>query len=186
MGLKDDLIEAKAQAALASGANPDDIDTSVGSATAVEAELMKEAIISFLTEADFTVTQLKAPVTVESLKTPDQLVNIRLETLLGDKGPILKTIRKLGALIPGASEIIDGLVDELETAIEKAVTPLLEGGASVVGLDLDKNAGGLEAGGYVHIGEDPDSKNSFNVEDEGGQRNFTTVKLIREDVEDLL
>ena len=29
MGLKDDLIEAKAQSALAAGANPDDIDLSL-------------------------------------------------------------------------------------------------------------------------------------------------------------
>ena len=40
--------------------------------------------------------------------------------------------------------------------------------------------------GYVYIGEDPDSQESFDVEDAAGQREFTEVKLFREDIEDLL
>ena len=48
MGLKQDLIDAKKQSALAAGANPNDIDTSTGSAIEVEAELTKEAIVNFL------------------------------------------------------------------------------------------------------------------------------------------
>ena len=94
MGLKDDLIEAKAQSALAAGANEEDIDTSEGSPIEVEAELTKEAIVSFLTQAEFRITQLNAPVIVEDLKSPDLPVDIVLETLLGDKAPILDTIKK--------------------------------------------------------------------------------------------
>jgi len=39
---------------------------------------------------------LKAPVTVESLKTPDQIVNVELETLLGAYQPVLKFFKQLG------------------------------------------------------------------------------------------
>ena len=39
---------------------------------------------------------------------------------------------------------------------------------------------------YVYIGDDPETQDSFDVEDENGQREFTTVKLIREDVEDIV
>ena len=78
------------------------------------------------------------------------------------------------------------MIDDLETQIEKAVTPLLEGGAKLAGLDLGKDDGGLEAHGYVFIGEDPDTQESFDVEDEDGQREFTTVKLFRDDIEELL
>ena len=60
MGLKDDLIEAKVQSALAAGADPNDINTSVGSAIEVEADLTKEAIVNFLTKAEFRITQLAA------------------------------------------------------------------------------------------------------------------------------
>ena len=74
----------------------------------------------------------------------------------------------------------------MEGEIEKAITPLLEGGATLPGLDLGKDNGGLEATGYVYIGEDPVSQDGFDVEDIDGQKEFTTVKLIREDIEDLL
>ena len=63
---------------------------------------------------------------------------------------------------------------------------LLEGGATLPGLDLAKDAGALESTGYVYIGEDPEAQDSFDVEDEDGQREFTTVKLFREDIEELL
>jgi hypothetical protein len=178
MGLRDNLIEAKAQATLAAGANPDDINIDEGSAIYIEADLMTEAIVNFLTEANFTITQLKAPVIVETMKTPDLPVNIELKTLLGDKAPILDILKK----IPGAKE----LVDELEGKLQKAVLPLLEGGDKLVGLDIGKDVGGLESTGYVYIGEDPDSQGGFNVEDEDGQREYTTVKLFAEDIERLL
>ena len=53
-------------------------------------------------------------------------------------------------------------------------------------IDISKDTGGLDATGYVFIGEDPDTQDSFDVDDEGGQREFTKVKLFREDIEDLL
>ena len=100
--------------------------------------------------------------------------------MLGDKAPILKALRKLP--IPAIGEIID----KLESELERAITPLLEGGAKLTGLDLGKDAGGLESVGYVYIGEDPDSIEEFDVEDEDGQRQHTTVKLTFDDGEELL
>ena len=178
MGLKDKILDAKRRAALETNMPP--IDTSRNSYLDKEAEYIADAIIDTLREANFTITQLKAPVVVESLKTPDQVVNIELATLLGDKAPILKALRKIP--IPAIGEIID----KLESELERAITPLLEGGAKLTGLDLGKDAGGLESVGYVYIGEDPDSIEEFDVEDEDGQRDFTTVKVFREDIEDLL
>jgi len=181
MGLKDDLMEAKAQAALASGANPDDIDISEGSATEVEAELMKEAIVNFLTESEFRITKLNAPVRVENFKIPEQLVNIELETLLGPYQPVLKILKQLGSPLG-----LGPAIDKLEGEIEQAIIPLLEGGAKLAGLELGKDVGGLESTGYVFIGEDPDSEDGFDVEDEDGQRDYTSAKLIRKDIENLL
>tara|TARA_Y100000361_G_scaffold93719_1_gene83677 strand:- start:1752 stop:2309 length:558 start_codon:yes stop_codon:yes gene_type:complete len=185
MGLKQDLIQAKVKAARESGIETP-IDTSAGSIIEREAEYTKEAIVNFLTKSNFTITQLKAPIVVEDLKTPDQGIDIQLETLLGDKAPILKTLKRVGGLIPGAGTVVNKLVDQLESAIKQAVQPLLKGGATLPGLNLGKDSGGLQSTGYVYIGEDPDSQGSFDVEDEDGQREFTTVKLIREDIEDLL
>jgi len=180
MGLKQDLIDAKTKAARDTGIKKP-LDTSNGSFIEREAEYTKEAIVNFLTQAEFRITQLNAPVIVEKLKTPDQPVNIELETLLGEYQPVLKTLKKIGDPLG-----LGALINSLEGEIEKAITPLLEGGATLTGLDLGKDDGGLESTGYVFIGEPPDSEDDFDVEDENGQREFTTVKLIRDDIEDLL
>ncbi len=189
MGLKQDLIDAKVKAAKDNGFSI--TETGPGSFIEREAEYTKEAIVNFLTSANFTITELKAPVVVEDLKTPDQGINIKLETLLGDKAPILKTLKQVGGVIPGAGQVVEKLVDELEASIRQTVQPLLEGGANLPGLNLSKDGqqgkeGGLISQGYVYIGEDPESQESFDVNDEDGQRDFTEVKLFREDIEDLL
>ena len=180
MGLKQDLIEAKEKAARDTGITKP-LDTSNGSFIEREAEYTKEAIVRFLTEAEFRITQLNAPVVVEKLKTPDQPVNVQLETLLGEYQPILKTLKQIGNPLG-----LGSVIDSLEGEIEKAITPLLEGGATLTGLDLGVNDGGLESTGFVFIGEPPNSEDDFNVEDEDGQREYTTVKLIRDDIEDIL
>ena len=89
-------------------------------------------------------------------------------------------------MIPGAGGVINKIVDKLENAIKQAIKPLLKGGSTLPGLNLGKDDGGLQSTGYVYIGEDPDSQGSFDVEDEDGQRDNTTVKLIKEDMEDIL
>jgi len=121
-------------------------------------------------------------VVVEELVTPSQPVNVKLDTLLGEYQPVLKLLRKIGGPIPG----IDKLIKRLEKEIEKAITPLLEGGAELAGFDLTKQEGGLQSTGYVYIGNDPDSQGGFNVDDEDGQRDFTTVRLLDEDARKIL
>ena len=184
MGLKSDLLDAITKASVETGTPPPDL--SAGTFPERLAHYQTEAIAKFITEADFTITQLKAPVVVERMKTPDQGVNIQLETLLGDKAPILKTLKKVGGLIPGGGSVVNKLIDQLEDAIKQAIKPLLEGGATLPGFNIGKDDGALESTGYVYIGEDPDSTDSFDVDDENGQRQFTTVKIFREDIEELL
>ena len=179
MGLKDDLLEAQLQASFDVGL-PDPPDLSDGSYAERLAHYQTEAIINFMKESEFTITELKAPVVVESLKTPDQAVNIKLETLLGDKAPILKALRKLP--IPAIGEVID----KLESELEKAITPLLQGGAALAGLDLGKDDGGLESLGYVYIGDEPDSVDDIDVEDEDGKIQNTTIKWIAENNEGVI
>ena len=108
-------------------------------------------------------------------------VNIELETLLGEYQPVLELLHKIGDPLGAGA-----LIDKLESEIETAITPLLEGGAKLAGLDLGKDSGGLESSGYVFIGEDPDSSEAFDVEDEDGQREFTTVKLSVDDASELI
>jgi len=178
MGLKGDLLDALTLASAETGQEQPDI--SDGSFAERYAHYQAEAIVRFLTEADFTITKLKAPVVVETLKTPDQPVNIELDTLLAEYAPILKVLKKIGSPL-GISDIID----KLESQIEKAITPVLEGGAALAGLDLGKDDGGLEALGYVYIGEEPGSVDEIDVEDEQGQTTNTTVKLIPDNIQDL-
>ena len=172
MGLKDDLIKAKVEGLKVQGVSAIDIDTGEGSAIEVECEFMKEAIVNFLTNIDFTITELKAPVIIEDLKIPDQNVNIN---------PQVSYIPYPGGA-PGPAVPVQGAM----------------GGATLAKLDLDKDSnvssadfntnsgGGLESTGYVYIGEDPDTQGSFDVDNEDGQREFTTVKLFREDIEEFL
>ena len=109
------------------------------------------------------------------------MVNIATETLLGEYGPLLKTLKQIAEPLG-----LGGVIDSLEGEIEKAIADVAEGGATTAGFDLGKDDGGLESSGYVFIGEDPDSQGGFNVEDEDGQKDFTTVKLFKEDIESLL
>ena len=182
MGLTDDLLNAKLIPLIEDGASEESIEKAKGQDSALyrQSKAESEAIIDFLTKSNFTITQLKAPVVLENLKTPDQPVNVKLQTLLGEYGPLLDTLRKI------ADPLGQGdLIDTVEREIEKAVKPLLQAGAILDGLDLGKDSGGLESTGYVHIGEDPESQDSFDVSDEDGQREFTRVKLIKDDTEEL-
>jgi len=195
MGLKQNLIDAKVKALKESGIDVE-LDTRPGSMIEREAEYTKEAIVNFLTECDFTITKLNAPMRLEKLKTPPQAVDVKIDTLLADKAPILKSLKKMGKKIPGAGKFITQMVDQLEGEIKRAVAPILEGGAKLQALKLGKNplsgagvgkpGGGLDSTGYVYIGQDPESQDGFNVDDTDGQSQFTTVKLIRENIEELL
>jgi hypothetical protein len=164
MGLKDDLIKAKTQALLIQGVEQDNIDTSVGSALEVEANLMTEAIVNFLTNVEFKITQLKANVVLEDFSIPPQ------------QGDILPSVTSTDIPYPAG--------------VPAAAVPIpLNNGTNGVrtkAIDISKDTGNLESTGYVFIGEDPDSQDDFDVEDENGQREFTTVKLFRDDIEEFL
>ena len=96
MGLKQRIIDAKVQALQDTGVTKP-VDTKPGSYIEREAQYISEAVLETIQEANFTITQLKAPVVVESMKTPDQPVNIELETLLGEYQPVLKLLHKIGS-----------------------------------------------------------------------------------------
>jgi len=181
MGLRRDIIEAKKKAAVESGGIPLQVNVGDKSYIDLEAKYIEEAIVNFLSNSNFRITQLKAPIVLEDLKTPDIGVNVKLDTLLGEYQPILKTLKKLAEPVG-----LGAAIDSLEGEIEKAIKPLLEGGATVPGLDLGKDDGGLQATGYVYIGEDPESQGGFDVEDENGQKEFTTVQFFKDDNQELL
>jgi hypothetical protein len=180
MGLKDDLLEAQLNASVDVGL-PQPPDLSDGSYGERLAHYQAEAIVNFMKNSEFTITELKAPVVVETLRTPDQPVNIELETLLGEYQPVLKALKKIGDPLG-----VGGIIDKLEGEIEKAITPLLQGGAKLAGLDLGKDDGGLDAIGYVYIGEEPDSVDDIDVSDEQGQTTNTTIKFIVENNQDVV
>ena len=159
MGLKDDLIAAKEKAARDTGAGP--LDTKPGSYIEREAQYTMEAIVKFLTEAEFRVTQFNAPVVLENFKIPPRQ---------GSVLPIVLSTTITGA--PVVSRVVQGkdgvLTDEI---------------------NVDKNGGVtdiLEATGYAYIGEDPDTQDGFDVDGRFGQQQFTTVKLFPEDILELL
>ena len=184
MGLKQDLLDAKLEGLRLGGASLEAVEKAAAdnSPLSIQCEMEKESIVNFLTKANLRITQLNAPVILEKIQTSDLDVNVKMDTLLGEYGPLLSALKTIASPVPGASE----MVDELQGQIEKAIKPVLKGGSTLPGLNLNKSSGGLNSTGYVHIGVDPDSQDSFDVDDEDGQREYTTVKLIREDIEDLL
>ena len=174
MGLKQDLIDAKVESAKAGGELfvEDQLDTSVGSQIEIEAELMKEAIVNFLTKCEFRITQLNAPVVLEDLRLPPQQ---------GDVLPSVSVSSGLQTFVP-MSPALGGI----------PVQSMIAGDSNVVltkNIDVNKSGGDtgiLESTGYVYIGGDPNSQDEFDVNTLDGIRDFTRVELFREDIEDLL
>ena len=174
MGLKQDLIDAKVESAKAAGELfvENQLDTSVGSQIEIEAELMKEAIVNFLTKCEFRITQLNAPVVLEDLRLPPQQ---------GDVLPSVSVSSGLQTFVP-MSPALGGI----------PVQSMIAGGTNGVltkNIDVNKSGGDtgiLESTGYVYIGGDPNSQDEFDVNTLDGIRDFTRVELFREDIEDLL
>ena len=99
---------------------------------------------------------------------------------MGEYQPVLKTLKQLGDPLG-----LGALIDRLEGDIEKAVQPLVEGGAKML-FKIGTAQGGLKSKGYVNVGENPDSADNFNVDDESGQREHTEARFFIEDNEELL
>ena len=166
MGLNQDLIDAKVESAKAGGELfvEDQLDTSVGSQIEIEAELMKEAIVNFLTKCEFRITQLNAPVVLEDLRLPPQQ---------GDVLPSVSVSSGLQTFVP-MSPALGGI----------PVQSMIAGGTNGVltkNIDVNKSGGDtgiLESTGYVYIGGDPNSQDEFDVNTLDGIRDFTKVEYI--------
>ena len=175
MGLKQNLIDAKIMGLKNSGADDDAIDEAKKTLDEqVQAEV--EALVEFLTECEFRVTKLNANVILEDFKIPPQP---------GD--------------IEDSVEVASGITTQGQAPGRTTSTGKLQGvrnGVKTKKIDISKSidrrppnvstTGGLESTGYVYIGEDPEEQSQFDVTDEDGQKEFTTVKLFRDDIEDLL
>ena len=159
MGLKQDLLDAKVEALKLAGA-PEPIPTE---ALELQIELETEALMKFLTTCQFRITGLAAPVVLEDFKIPPQ------------QGDVLSSVTSTGignAGAPVTSNVVNGT-----------------NGLLTKNIDVDKVGGVtglLESTGYAFIGGDPDSQGGLDVSDQDGVRDFTSVELFREDIEDLL
>ena len=164
MGLKQDIINAKVAGLLVNGIDEEVIDTSKGSAIEVESELIKEAIVNFLTKVNFTITELNAPVVLEDFRIPQQPADVQPTVM-----------------------VAPGLTTVGSPSTQASTTPApLQGGTNGVltqPMNIGKDAGGLDSTGYVFIGDDPDSQGGFDVSDNDGQIEFTKVKLIKENID---
>ena len=161
MGLKQDLIDAKTEGLRLSGAN-DEAMQQAQDVLETQCELEVEAIVNFLTKCQFRITGLAANVVLEDLKIPPQ------------QGNVLPSVQAVGANAGGP-----------------VTTTVTNGTNGVLTKDivLDKTGGKtgiLQSTGYAFIGGDPDSQDDFDVNGLDGIRDFTSVELFREDIEDLL
>ena len=162
MGLKQDLIDSKKEGLRLSGAN-DEAILQAQDALEAQCELEVEAIVNFLTQCQFRITGLNAPVILEDFNIPPQLGDVQSTVTIG------------GTSATGGP--VTGNVTNGEMGVQtKEINVNKSGG----------NTGNLQSTGYAYIGGDPDSQDEFDVGNESGIRDFTSVELFREDIEDLL
>ena len=175
MGLKTDLIDAKKEGLRGSGANEEAI-LQAQEVLEVQTQLEVEAIVTFLENAKFRITNLAANVILEDFKIPPQPADIEKDV-----------------------KVASGIPTQGQAPGRTTSTGNLEGkrnGVRTKKIDISKSidrkppnvstTGGLESTGYVYIGEDPEEQSQFDVTDEDGQKEFTTVKLLRDDIEEFL
>ena len=156
-GLKENLINGKLAALKESGVDIKTVNSSRNSFLERDAEYTKEALINFLTHPECNFT-------ITEIKAPVVVEKFKIPDI-----PL--TI------------FIDTLLGQFQPvlkALRKLANPL------GLGSVIDELEGELETTGYVYIGDDPNSQDDFNVEDEVGQRDFTSVKLIRDDIENII
>ena len=179
MGLKKDLIDAKKAGLIASGAPQ--VETGKGSAIDIECTMIAAAISKVLTSADFTITELKAPIIVEDFSIPEQKVVVSIDTLMAEWKPVLDVLKKVATPLGIAS-----LIDELQELLESIFESVVENGYKTQKININKTNGGLQSSGYAFVGNDPESKDSFNVENKFNQKLFTKVKLLPDEMGKLL
>ena len=164
MGLKQDILNARLTSLRESGAPEPEND-----ALEKQIEMEVEALVKFLTGVEFRITKLAANVVLEDFKIPPQ------------KGDIQSAVQVAAGITtqgfsPGTTTGVGTLTGVQEGILTKDIDVA----------KTDGETGNLQSTGYVYIGKDPDSQDGFDVEDLQGQREFTTVKLVRDDIEELL
>tara|TARA_R100000005_G_C4948483_1_gene170032 strand:+ start:33 stop:515 length:483 start_codon:yes stop_codon:yes gene_type:complete len=160
MGLKQDLIDAKKEGLRLSGATEEAIQQAEN-ALDTQVQMEVDAILTFLTNCQFRITQLQSNVVLEDFKIPPQQADIQnTVTYVSPAGtPTPLTLPKSPAPSVLTKEINIGI-----------------------------SGGGLESSGYAYIGRDPNSQEGFGsiISPDGSELPQTEVKLFREDIEDLL
>ena len=175
MGLTENLINAKLEGLRDTGADEEALEQAAKSLE-VQTQLEVDAIVEFLTQCEFRITQLAANVILEDFKIPPQPADIEKDV-----------------------KVASGIPTQGQAPGRTTSTGNLEGkrnGVRTKKIDISKSidrkppnvstTGGLESTGYVYIGEDPEEQAQFDVTDEDGQKEFTTVKLLRDDIEEFL
>ena len=84
MGLKADLLDAILQASFDVGME-EPPDLSDGTFAERLAHYQTEAIANFLTQCEFKITRLNAPIILENFTIPEQQVDVKSNTLNEDK-----------------------------------------------------------------------------------------------------
>ena len=107
---------------------------------------LSTAIIDFLVKQTFTITQFKAPLEIEELKTSEDLgVDVKPNTLVGPYGPVISAVKPVTGI-------------DLEAPIKTAAKQVASKGATLQKLKLSKSGGQggrLSATGYAYIGHNP-------------------------------
>ena len=129
MSLKQDIENSF----LKSLGNPDD----KGNVPELATDL-SEAIINFIQQQDFQITEMKSRIEIENLSTTNEIpANIPVSTQLGPKKTIINffrtLIQSLSSYVPLASilAVLTGKLAKLQTDVEKEARKVSIGGVRV-------------------------------------------------------
>ena len=170
MGLRQDIIDAKFEAAKVAGSEIEEPTE----AMEVEATLTTAAIVKFLTQCEFRITKLNANVVLEDFKIPPQPADIQ------------SGVKSTDTPYPGGSPAPSLQFAVVNTKFSEISAGGGGGGALLRRLNLNKDFDGLQSTGYVYIGVDPENQENFDLSDEDGLKENTSVRLYRDEIEDLL
>tara|TARA_B100000287_G_scaffold435421_1_gene503625 strand:+ start:228 stop:779 length:552 start_codon:yes stop_codon:yes gene_type:complete len=114
-----------------------------------------DAVRDYLLENTWTITDMKANVQVDHIKTPDRIpVDVEPDTLAGPYSPMLGAIKKLGF--------------DLMSPVRSQIQKVVESGAFTRNLQLHKynlfkQGGMLDAKGQAYIG--PSDTTRYSIKD---------------------
>tara|TARA_Y100000310_G_C20699685_1_gene828568 strand:+ start:4758 stop:5264 length:507 start_codon:yes stop_codon:yes gene_type:complete len=145
------------------------------------ADKLAAAIIKWVSMQTFTITEMTADVEVTRIETTGDIpVNTSPETLMGPHGPVIGILKKLAAMIPGASSILD----PLEAAIKKATEGVSKGGSVLPALKMSKDGadgGQLIATGKAYIG--PPAAEVEDADNVEPSTDVAKIQLLEEDIQ---